>query len=418
MQQQRRRHTHAARAERQTVETPKAPGSESNFTGLPEKAEDVPVTSPISSQQMREHIEIVRSDFQRVFKDIMDRDHFEDKIYFRDPISNNLNSFRGYQLEVQFLRYFLAPIFELHEVKQVGDHEILVKWSWTMNFWWNRYNPFKFFWDPQLAFSGVSILGFNPETGKWNKHVDAWDAIEDNEFPSLEGFHYAFVRQMFQVSKPPNRYTPEYQIYKRYKDWEIRRYRPFITAEISLQELQDSSDAVGSGPGIKAEAERAQRDKAEVLLERYLALGNDREEFFYLTTPLFISSDNVYSLLVPGYKEVEDLPKPFKNGLIKLKKHPEQWFAAVNFSGKSSDEEKEQKRRFLRARLEQEGSKADGDRWLFARYNKDRWPLGPWRRNDVLIPLQPDSIDLWRGVDWDFVQRIVDKRVETARIWD
>ena len=37
------------------------------------------------------------------------------------------------------------------------------------------------------------------------------------------------------------------------------------------------------------------------LLSRYLGLGNEREEFFELTTPLFISHDNTFSLLVPGY---------------------------------------------------------------------------------------------------------------------
>jgi len=65
--------------------------------------------------------------------------------------------------------------------------------------------------------------------GKWNKHVDAWDSLEDNEFFSLEGFVFA-VGQMLRgirhcsVSLPPNRFTPEFQIYKKYKDWEIRRW--------------------------------------------------------------------------------------------------------------------------------------------------------------------------------------------------
>lgn len=135
----------------------------------------------------QEHIEVVKQDFRLIFKDIMDKDHFESNIYFRDPMTTNLNSFRGgrrcqllapccqlgvswlttrkcdtavahathrcarlhpetkcdpglpcpagYQFVCQFLRYFLAPIFELHEVRQAGEQEILVKWSWTMNFW-------------------------------------------------------------------------------------------------------------------------------------------------------------------------------------------------------------------------------------------------------------------------------------------
>lgn len=72
----------------------------------------------------------------------------------------------GYQFNVQFLRYFLAPVYEIHEVRQAGEHDILVKWSWTMNFWWNRYNPLKIIWDPRLVFSGISILGYNPKNGK------------------------------------------------------------------------------------------------------------------------------------------------------------------------------------------------------------------------------------------------------------
>ena len=55
----------------------------------------------------------------------------------------------GYQFNIQFLRYFLAPIYEVHEVRQAGEHEILVKWSWTMNFWWNRFNPLRGLYDPR-----------------------------------------------------------------------------------------------------------------------------------------------------------------------------------------------------------------------------------------------------------------------------
>ena len=40
-------------ANRQTVNTPKAPGSESNFTGLPEDDNAIPVTTPVTSRQMQ-----------------------------------------------------------------------------------------------------------------------------------------------------------------------------------------------------------------------------------------------------------------------------------------------------------------------------------------------------------------------------
>ena len=57
----------------------------------------------------------------------------------------------GYQFNIQFLRYFLAPIYEVHEVRQAGEHAILVKWSWTMNFWWNRFNPLRSLYDPRAS---------------------------------------------------------------------------------------------------------------------------------------------------------------------------------------------------------------------------------------------------------------------------
>jgi hypothetical protein len=34
-----------------------------------------------------------------------------------------------------------------------------------MNFWWLRYFPTKYIWDPRLSFTGVTILGYNAETG-------------------------------------------------------------------------------------------------------------------------------------------------------------------------------------------------------------------------------------------------------------
>ena len=43
---------------------------------------------------MQEHIDLVCSEFKYVFKNILDKDHFEGKIYFRDPITN-VSFFRG-----------------------------------------------------------------------------------------------------------------------------------------------------------------------------------------------------------------------------------------------------------------------------------------------------------------------------------
>lgn len=73
--------------------------------------------------------------------------------------------------------------------------------------------------------SAVDKQAARTPAGKWNKHVDAWDAIQDNEFFSPEAFAFV-LKQLFQVAKPPDRFTPEYCIMKKFKDWEIRRRAP------------------------------------------------------------------------------------------------------------------------------------------------------------------------------------------------
>ena len=36
---------------------------------------------------MQEHIDVVRREFRFVFKNILDKEHFEGRVYFRDPIT-------------------------------------------------------------------------------------------------------------------------------------------------------------------------------------------------------------------------------------------------------------------------------------------------------------------------------------------
>lgn len=42
--------------------------------------------------------------------------------------------------------------------------------------------------------------------GKWNKHVDAWDAVQNNEFFSPEAWIFAFG-QMFQARHACSSFT-------------------------------------------------------------------------------------------------------------------------------------------------------------------------------------------------------------------
>ncbi len=76
-----------------------------------------------------------------------------------------------------------------------------------------------------------------------------------------------------------------------------------------------------------------------------------------------------------------------------------------------SDKDVERQAEFIRAQAKREGSNPIGDAWLHARYNEPKWPRGPFRRNDIMLQLDESSIELWRGVPWEFIDRIVALKV-------
>ena len=53
-------------------------------------------------------------------------------------------AYAGYKANIVFLRNFLAPIYEIHDIKQnpENEYEILTRWTFSMQFWWLRYLPF------------------------------------------------------------------------------------------------------------------------------------------------------------------------------------------------------------------------------------------------------------------------------------
>ncbi|KAJ1416268.1 hypothetical protein SESBI_17443 [Sesbania bispinosa] len=61
-----------------------------------------------------------------------------------------------------------------------GTNEITTRWTVVMRF---ALLP----WKPELVFTGTSVMGINPENGKFCSHVDCWDSIEKNDYFSLEG---------------------------------------------------------------------------------------------------------------------------------------------------------------------------------------------------------------------------------------
>ena len=66
---------------------------------------------------------------------------------------------------IGFLKKIFAPTFQLHDIKQTSEYEITTRWTMEMQLTLNRISPLRRWWDPKLVFTGVSIMGVNPETG-------------------------------------------------------------------------------------------------------------------------------------------------------------------------------------------------------------------------------------------------------------
>jgi len=64
--------------------------------------------------------------------------------------------------------------------------------------------------------------------GKFNRHIDYWDAVDNQQYFSWEAFSHV-LQQMTDVTRLPKGLpTPSYTILRKFKDFEVRRcVRPF-----------------------------------------------------------------------------------------------------------------------------------------------------------------------------------------------
>lgn len=55
------------------------------------------------------------------------------------------------------------------------------------------------------------------------RHIDLWDAVENQDFFSLEAFQHV-LGQMGSMQRQPDIPTPYYKTLRKYKEFEIRRW--------------------------------------------------------------------------------------------------------------------------------------------------------------------------------------------------
>ncbi|WCJ29708.1 SOUL heme-binding family protein [Euphorbia peplus] len=329
--------------------------------------QSAPATSS-AAVDVKKLVHFLYDDLPHLFDDQgIDTTAYDERVKFRDPITKH-DTISGYIFNIALLKLIFKPLFFLHSVKQTGPYEITTRWTMVMTF---MLLP----WKPELVFTGTSIMGINPETGKFCSHLDLWDSIENNDYFSAEGLWDVF--KQLRIYKTPDLETPKYEILKRTANYEVRKYAPFIVVETSGDQLSGSTgfnDVAG-----------------------YIFGKNSRTEKIPMTAPVFTEASDAQlssvsvQIVLPSEKELSSLPDPNQEK-VSLRKVEGGTAAVVKFSGKPTEDIVREKEKELRSSLVKDGLKPKTG-CLLARYND---PGRTWNfimRNEVLVWLEEYSLE-------------------------
>ncbi|CAN6201208.1 unnamed protein product [Urochloa humidicola] len=345
-----------------------APASSSALAAAEEEKEESVGFGGLSAADAERLCEFLRADLPHLFDDVgIDRSAYDDRVRFRDPITSH-DTIDGYLFNIRLLKLLFRPDFTLHAVKQTGPYELTTRWTMVMKF---MLLP----WKPELVFTGLSIMGVNPQNLKFNSHVDLWDSIQNNEYFSFEGLQD--VIKQLRIYKTPDIETPKYLILKRTAHYEVRSYAPFLIVEAKGDKLTGSS-------GFNN-------------VTGYIFGKNASSEKIPMTTPVFTQasddslSDVSIQIVLPMNKDLDSLPAP-NTEAVTLRKVEGGIAAVKKFSGRPKEEIVLQKEKDLRSQLLKDGLKPQQG-CLLARYNDPR-TKSFLMRNEVLIQLNDFTLEV------------------------
>lgn len=170
---------------------------------------------------------------------------------------------------------------------------------------------------------------------------------------------------------------PGYEVIRTTADYEVRRYAPFIVAEVDV-----TGDPGESG------------NNAFRILADYIFGNNDDREAMNMTAPVVsdapgsASETYTYAFVMESRYTLETLPNPL-DARIRIIEKPARVIAARRYSGRWTTENYQQNEVLLLGALATDGLQVDGAPYL-ARYD-DPFTLWFKRRNEVLVELEWDD---------------------------
>lgn len=185
--------------------------------------------------------------------------------------------------------------------------------------------------------------------------------------------------------------TPKHEVLQTSPDYEIRKYPPAVTAEVTYDPAQLRGD----------------RDGGFTILANYIgAFGdpqNKKPEKIAMTAPVITKTEKIamtapvttkkgtgtqvtMQFVLPAkYRSAGEAPAPLDERVV-VREEGERKYGVVRFNGLARDEVVEGKVNRLRERLESNGYKVVGEH-LLARYNPP-WTLPAFRTNEVFLPVE------------------------------
>lgn len=118
-------------------------------------------------------------------------------------------------------------------------------------------------------------------------------------------------------------------------------------------------------------------------LFKYIEGANEKQEKLAMTTPVFMEAGEM-KFVIPE-KNKNTTPKPASEK-VEVKKMPARTVAVYRFHGRRSD--KLEKEALEKLRVWMTDNKLEPKGEPFFAYYDPPWTLGPFRRNEVLIPVE------------------------------
>ena len=168
---------------------------------------------------------------------------------------------------------------------------------------------------------------------------------------------------------------PGFDIIKQYKQFEIRSYSDTIQARVHT---------LGDGWSNSSGGFRR--------IAGYIFGRNERKQSIAMTAPVHMwktEGGSMMAFTMPSEHELDDLPVPNDSG-IELLPIEGGVFAALRFSGFSGHSKRDRLISKLQRLLEKEGIVVAGEPML-AVYDNPTTTLPFMRRNEILLPIAPDS---------------------------